>query len=447
MIGTIPKRFNYYSKLESQPHSLEAMYANGEVVTEDIRLLNSFMTSFSVMIHLCNCEFKGDLRFNHIHFEEKVLFNACVFEEKVIFQNCIFKQDVSYEKYYDDDGVNSKKTIFKKQVCFIGCTFGVEKTSEDFTPTSVHFKDVEFQGDVCFKETTFHSKVRFHNSIFTQSVDFENTVFNDLADFYYTIFESAQQFHLTDFMGITIFSNATFEKEVQFLHNKVSSTSSISFQEVEFQQALDISRANFGCTLSFFGAEINENPTELGLYESNEGKTTAYQKIRESFRIVKQTYTAEGNKIEAGKQNRNEMRIYWRELKASKGSPTTQLKWYERPISPRRQNLAILWFNGLSNRHGTSWLRGFVFTIIVAIPFFGLMSLFLRNQWVWDCSLDGAGYVIKSFLQFLNVTLWKYQPYGKEINGWAYFILFIGRLFVGYGIYQTVQAFRKFSKK
>jgi hypothetical protein len=56
---------------------------------------------------------------------------------------------------------------------------------------------------------------------------------------------------------------------------------------------------------------------------------------------------------------------------------------------------------------------------------------------------------IKYFLQFLNIAKWGYSPFGIDIQKSypeGYIILFIGRIFIGYGYYQTIQAFRKFGK-
>jgi hypothetical protein len=186
--------------------------------------------------------------------------------------------------------------------------------------------------------------------------------------------------------------------------------------------------------------------------EGEEAQKTveAYQKIRESFRIVKQTFKSEGNNIEVILQNKHEMVVYGQELEASKKLPKDKpLKWYEKIISPRRQNLLIIGLNNLSNRHGTSWVRGVAFTVSVAWLFFMLMLLCfvllhgIKLQW----GVATFGKNIKYYLEFLNLTNWKYAPYKVKDYSWAYLILFIGRLLVGYGVYQTVQAFRKFSKK
>lgn len=43
----------------------------------------------------------------------------------------------------------------------------------------------------------------------------------------------------------------------------------------------------------------------------------------------------------------------------------------------------------------------------------------------------------------LNETNWKYYPFDCAYN---YAILFAGRIVIGYGVSQTLHAFRKYSK-
>ncbi|MCQ4155647.1 hypothetical protein [Riemerella anatipestifer] len=53
---------------------------------------------------------------------------------------------------------------------------------------------------------------------------------------------------------------------------------------------------------------------------------------------------------------------------------------------------------------------------------------------------------ITGYLRFLNLTDWKYEFFNIKDLGLGYAILFIGRIFIGYGYYQTIQAFRKYGK-
>ena len=100
----------------------------------------------------------------------------------------------------------------------------------------------------------------------------------------------------------------------------------------------------------------------------------------------------------------------------------------------------ILIFNRLSNKHGISWSRGVLFVLLSGLLFFFLYKLFL------GIDVFGFSKNFKYYLLFLNPAhsfefMTDYKP-----NEWAYVVDFISRIFIGYGYYQTVQAFRKFGK-
>ena len=74
-------------------------------------------------------------------------------------------------------------------------------------------------------------------------------------------------------------------------------------------------------------------------------------------------------------------------------------------------------------------------------------SFFFNIDSVRTCEFDlnVMGYTIKQFINFLNPA--HSINYIDELNpfyGIPYVFDFLGRIAVGYGIYQTVQAFRKF---
>ena len=99
-----------------------------------------------------------------------------------------------------------------------------------------------------------------------------------------------------------------------------------------------------------------------------------------------------------------------------------------------------------SSIYGTSYLRAFLFTILIGLLFFNLSLIstdlfaFSFNPIEWEIA-EGAKY----FVQFLIPTH-KFDYLGNKVDtGTAFYILdFVGRLLVGYGIYQFIQAFRKY---
>lgn len=123
----------------------------------------------------------------------------------------------------------------------------------------------------------------------------------------------------------------------------------------------------------------------------------------------------------------------------------------------------LLLSNKYSNNHGLSWTRGLLFTFITTIIFF-LAYLFsldafiisnyikikiiLFNQLVIvnDFSINSFSNFLGYFSRFFIIThdfnfMSTFLP-----TGISFFIDVISRIFIGYGIYQTVQSFRKYGK-
>lgn len=348
--------------------------------------------------------------------------------------SCLDFNTSMLEKGIDDEKIDLRHLIFENKVTFEECTFD----------KNTFFTGTKFCKELSFAGSKFQKKVRFHWCRFEDTVSFENTTFNGLADFYKSIFKKNQQFVRTDFLDVSIFSNMTFEEEVQFYYNKTKSDSIISFENATFRKGLDISRANFWCKLNFWGVQMpNFDPKSIrdsAFYQSDQGKDedieeshkreSSLRKIRESFRIIKNELRKENNHIESMKFHHLEMKTYHEELKCD-----------------RYKNISkeiILYLNKISNNYGLKWERGVVFTLSVSLIFYILFlySVGLRLEF----TPTSVGQWIKHLLQFINLTNWNYAPFGINEYDYAYLILFIGRIFIGYGIYQTVQAFRQYGK-
>lgn len=297
----------------------------------------------------------------------------------------------------------------------------------------INFSNCIFKKEIFFNNSIFEKKVDFFNTEFCNKVNLINTKFNNLVDFHGCIFEKPQRFFKTDFNEVVIFSNATFKKEVQFMYCKVKSSSYINFQSTKFEKNIDISRANFNCKVNFWDIQVNDKNLECTLlseaykndFGNQETQPLVSKKLRESMRFIKNNFYAENNQIEGLKFYKKEMDIYREEIKQGNFG-----------------DKFILFLNSWSNDFGTSWLCGIIFTIIVGIIFFSLL-LFSTNKF----PTNNTGETLHNFGKLINIAQWSdIKIYGEEITGWSYVIFFIGRIFIGYGYYQTIQAFRKYGK-
>lgn len=103
------------------------------------------------------------------------------------------------------------------------------------------------------------------------------------------------------------------------------------------------------------------------------------------------------------------------------------------------QDKILLFFNYLSNNNGTSWLRGIIFTLVVTFIFYtgyiNLVGLGKSNQF-----FENYIFYLTSFpkMELDNITF-------QETAGIS-LLIWISKIFIGYGIYQTIAAFRKYGK-
>lgn len=139
------------------------------------------------------------------------------------------------------------------------------------------------------------------------------------------------------------------------------------------------------------------------------------------------------------------VKFYSLEMQAYQQQIETK-KWYS-------EDRMLLWLNRISNKHGLSWKRGVLFSFAVGALFF-FPNLFLLENSYWEFGWNGwfdfwtvCSTTLKLFSQSLYAAhsfdyLNEFKP-----NGIALLIDFIGRIFLAYGYYQTIVAFRKFSRK
>lgn len=167
---------------------------------------------------------------------------------------------------------------------------------------------------------------------------------------------------------------------------------------------------------------------------------------------------------------------------------------YEKELKSLSTDKILLLANKFSNNYGTNWVKGLLFTmlsgfitystilyiekkinstysiLLICFLFVVIISktenikeILQKVSFVFFCCL----YVtilcfcntpfainwelfIEHYLKVLNII--DLKPFEKEENsifnlsGLSYLLLFIGRIFIGYGYYQTIQAFRKFGK-
>lgn len=348
---------------------------------------------------------------------------------------------VRYE-FQDDDIINLQIGINDNAnlIIFENCTFNKKvflKGTYNNTEI-VTFKDCKFNMDVSFDDSIFSGKVRIQNCTFHKKVTFNNTRFEDLCDFWGTTFKSKIIFFKTDFLKTTVFTRVTFCENVLFTYSLIEGL--VIFRATQFEKGLDLSTSLIKGSLNLFGFYLEDFPADK-LYNGDDyenmidtqGKIPEENK-RETFRIIKNTFESQKSHISALRYKALELKSLSDELKP---------KFFKK--DNKNQNYIILLLNLGSNKYGKSWLRGFLFTFIVGLFFFYFTIITTDNYVIgWDISKENITKTSGYFFTFLTPTHKTNFLSDAKPTFWTYLLDFLGRIFIAYGIYQTVQAFRKY---
>lgn len=343
---------------------------------------------------------------------------------------------IQFKNYFFIDPIQLKPS---KKIEFINCDFNGETILKTVTE-DITFNDCKFLSSLGLQNTKFEKNARFFSCTFNH-VEFNNTSFKKLADFWSCTFNEKVIFYKTDFLGTTVFSAATFNKAALFTYSLIEKTA--IFRGTKFNGGLDLSQAIISGNLSLhdlkikpFNAvdDVDDNDTYEALI-TDEGKIPYINK-RETFRILKQTFSKNGNEIDSLEYRKKEHLALYEE--------TRRNIIRRRKFLTSLENSIILTLNWSSNLFGVSWFAGLLFIVTFGGLFY-LLSITSLSSHIFTISpsewqLSEAKY----FFEFLNPTHKIDYIQEGNLNGNFYAFDFIGRIFVGYGIYQFIQAFRKY---
>ncbi|HWJ28836.1 MAG TPA: hypothetical protein VNS32_19985 [Flavisolibacter sp.] len=427
-------------------------------------VLHTFESGMNKKVVIEGCEFRGQLRIETSHNSFSFEINNCGFADEVSFEsimgqtsirihNCAIRGGLQIEGSFNELKLNHSQ--LSGTIMLSGSAGSVECISSAFdTSQQNQFLFNDFQvGSVAsfyksclhnafFKKSRFGATAIFDGCIFTNDMGRTNQNFCDInfsSDAYFNGAEFSDQafFNGSNFYGLAIFSNnnlkatphfdfsgAIFQKRTVFDGSRYSQLvlkhsefhDLVSFKDIKVDKLI-ISKALFAQGADFLGARVTSGD-------------------RETFRIIKNEFLKINNQVEALQFKAKEMIAYEDELKNAKN-------WGD---------YALVSLNKLSNKHGLSWTRGLFFTTLVALLFYLFYLWTLKSlpfQFGWkNCESfsQASGMTIKYFIRFLIIThdidfMAEFGPTAA-----SFIVDFIAKIFIGYGIYQTVQAFRKHGK-
>jgi len=343
---------------------------------------------------------------------------------------------------------------------FFNCVFK-EKVSVKILERNFRFEGCQFEKTFVCRDSEFKGKARLRNCVFHGTTDFRNTKFIDLADFWRSTFMERAIFYKTDFQGITVFSAATFEKNVLFTYALIEKP--ILFRGTTLKAGIDLSTAiipgNIGTYGLSFGdfrtknGKLNDDDYEKAISESGD---IPIKNKRETFRILKQANIQQNNAIESIPFQVLEKKTLLTELTTSisrKKSKSEKESWIEFLAEKWNSiwDLVVLFLNWISNSFGRAPFQSAIFTLLVGAIFFYLNitqteKYDMALNWEWEIVCTEIPNYVRFILPTHSLQYMEdpkfYEKYA--VTNWYYLWDMLGRIFIGFGIYQTIQAFRKF---
>lgn len=108
----------------------------------------------------------------------------------------------------------------------------------------------------------------------------------------------------------------------------------------------------------------------------------------------------------------------------------------------------MLWLNKYSNDFNRSWVRGVWFTMIVTLIFYFILNYcgMQSPYFIIDFKFEGFDKVLLGYINMIDITCWKDSENIFNLTPIGGVIMFFAKLFIVYGVWQTIYAFYKYKK-
>lgn len=422
-----------------------------------------------------NCTFKGScLEFEDIDLPDFLLgFYNCTFEIPLEIKNCNFKRlgfrDINSNKHINitkghypnfffknNDPLEKNKNILDCNITIINLTVN-NRFELDFlnhTKGQFEFRDNKILDDEIedkdkiitfgnstfekarFSNTKFGSDVKFAEMEITQSCKFDNCEF-DKVDFSNII------------LGEITFSDCKFHKTSVFHYITGSTSSHIKFESCLFEKYIQLNESS-SSKLEIYDTDFNKNVSfQDTKFDTISINRTIFEKgalfdgivinkiencDRRTIRTIKQELQKTENKIDFNKFRAYELQAHYKEL---------DWKW-----RTGFKDKFILWATKWSTDFGNSWRRALLFTLGGGLTFyttFYISEIYISGDYKYYLNTYPSFW--SGLFRFFLVTDF-YNPLIEDRtylqNTLSWFIFFLGKIFIAFGIYEMIQAFRKF---
>jgi len=307
-------------------------------------------------------------------------------------------------------------------------------------------------------ESKFNNKIaigesNLHN-LYLYDSEFDSLKFNDNTVNTNSFFNIANcvfvksSFSDSDFARYTILDNCTFTETAVFVKNGNLIHTEFQFRDCKFEKSLHFNQSAireikiYNCFFKDIASFQNSYFLQISIDKTIFDKLVLFDDLnigninqcdRKTLRNIKQQLQKADNKIDYNRFRNYELNAYYQELGWGWKSGF--------------KDKFILFATKISTGFDHSWRRALGFTLGFGLLFYSFFFISVNHHLEWDLSNwreYGTGY-----FRFLIVTdfyspLTNGREYISNTNflGWIVFIL--GKIFIAFGIYEMIQAFRKF---
>lgn len=340
------------------------------------------------------CKFNGGLSIQNMSVDKKVIerkiFYECSFKE-IYLLGVVFRDEFLYlcdENPYDNefsddpviyiDSIIISNCVFDKSLNINSMNIGINfeiirKHGYLLQVEKMEISDCEFKEHLEIKRASVKSflikKTIVHKTFDASSSDFGLFYCNKVSFLDFAIFENShfgktglyRFLYKTDFFDTTFFGFS-------------------NFRNTKFKSGLNFSSANLKQEPNFLNTEINLEGTD-----------------RETFRIVKNSFEKNNNKIEAGKYHAQEMSAYIDELSFKKNF------W----------QLVVLYLNKLISRFGQSYTIPFALLVGSVSLYSYLLNSYKKSLQFRTYELP---YGVECIAEWLNTIARNFLPFARFIS-------------------------------
>lgn len=390
-----------------------------------------------------------------------------------IIRNFIFKESKIIgsfipEKQQEIKSITSSNTVFKNTIDL-----------KEYKVNELSFEDCTFEEKLLLVKCEL-------NSFDFINCSFEKTI--KIVDFYGEITKA--NFHRSTVKKFLFFNgfeeqsvNTTKDCQIDFSHVFIQPTGHIIIRKINNFDGpsgeINFSYANILGTITIQDSKFSkfnmEKSTIVGQFNKENVFVEEYSN-RDTLVRIKNEFYKKNDKVKALEYKAKEFEQYLTEFdypfirrisKFFKQFINVNLKYIEAVVSvillpllifmsilpfqffSKTREYTLLFFNRISNSFGISWARGVIFTMTTALVFYLLIHLFGTDSQVFSMgwgSWNGFGEIWKEYLNILNVFNFNNQKDAIDLNAWGETFFFLSKIFIAFGVYQTIAAFRKYGK-